>query len=349
MMELLRHILFLPPGGSTFSDRVDRIHFFVIITTFVVGACIGITGLVFLVRYRRRHAFTFTPKVEAPMWLEAIFITVPLSFFLLWGVIGFHDYVWVKTPPEGAMDVYVTGKQWMWKFAHPDGIGEVGELHVPTGRPVRVLITSRDVIHSFYVSAFRIKQDAVPGRYTETWFEVKAPGRYQVLCAEYCGLDHSHMRAEVVALAPGDFEAWRARQKALPTASPGEAPGVVSAADERGPLAELGRTIATRQGCFQCHTVDGTPHIGPTWLGLYRREERLQSGERIRADVAYLTESMMDPEAKVVAGFNPVMPNFHGRLSAPEAAAIVEFIKSLRPERPVPPAAQEPTYVPAQR
>lgn len=349
MKELLRRLLFLPRAGSTLADRVDGIHFFIVLTTFVVAVCIGLTGFVFLVRFRRRHAATFTPRVEAPVWLEAIFIGVPLSFFLLWGVIGFRDYVWVRNPPAGTLDVYVTGKQWMWKFALTDGVGSVGVLHVPTGRPVRLLITSRDVVHSFYVPEFRLKQDALPGRYTETWFEVKKPGRYQVLCAEYCGLDHSHMRAEVVALEPGEFEAWRARQKVLPTPGPGEADERFSGADEPRPLAELGRTVAVQKGCFQCHTVDGTPHIGPTWLGLYEREEPLASGGRIRADVAYLTESMMDPAAKVVAGFNPVMPTFHGRLSPGEVAALVEFIKSLRPERPVPPAAQEPTYVPAQR
>jgi cytochrome c oxidase subunit 2 len=349
MSNLLRHLLFLPQAGSTLADRVDRIHFFIIITTFVVGTCIGLTGFVFLVRFRRRHAFTFTPKVVAPMWLEGLFIGVPLFFFLLWGVMGFRDYVWARTAPAGAMDVYVTGKQWMWKFAYPDGIGSVNALYVPTGRPVRLLLTARDVIHSFYVPEFRLKQDALPGRYTETWFEVKKPGHYQVLCAEYCGLDHSQMRAEVVALEPGEFEEWRARQQSLPTPGSGVSPVVISGSDAPGPLAELGRTVAMRKGCFQCHTVDGTPHIGPTWLGLYQREEPLQSGDRIRADVAYLTESMMDPGAKVVAGFKPVMPTFHGQLSAPEAAAIVEFIKTLRPERPVPPAAQEPTYVPAQR
>lgn len=349
MSDLLRSLLFLPQAGSTLADRVDGIHFFIVITTFIVAVCIGLTGFVFLVRFRRRHAYALTPRVEAPIWLEGLFIGVPLSFFLLWGVIGFRDYVWARNPPEGTLDVYVTGKQWMWKFAYPDGIGSVGVLYVPTNQPVRVLITSRDVVHSFYVPGFRLKQDALPGRYTETWFEVKQPGRYQVLCAEYCGLDHSHMRAEVVALEPGEFEAWRARRKSLPEPGPGEEPVVVSGADAPGPLAELGRTVATRKGCLQCHTVDGTPHIGPTWLGLYQREEPLQSGERIRADVAYLTESMMDPAAKVVAGFNPVMPTFHGRLSAGEVAALIEFIKSLRPERPVPPAAQEPTYVPAQR
>lgn len=209
-----------------------------------------------------------------------------------------------------------------------------------------MLITSRDVIHSFYVPEFRLKMDALPGRYTETWFEAVRPGRYPVLCAEYCGLDHSRMRAEVVALAPGEFEAWRARREKLLTPGPGEA---ISGAESLGPLAAQGRIVATRMGCFQCHTVDGTPHIGPTWLGLYLREEPLASGGHIRADVAYLTESMMDPQAKLVAGFEPVMPSFQGRLSAADVASLVEFIQSLRPERPVPPTAQEPRYEPRAR
>lgn len=350
MSELLRRILFLPEQGSTLATRVDNIHYFIIITTFIVGAGIGLTGFVFLMRFRRRKAHAPTPVIRAPPWLEGIYIGVPLSIFLLWGALGYQDYVWARTPPADALDVYVTGKQWMWKFAYPDGPGEVGVLHVPAGRPVRVLITSRDVIHSFYVPEFRLKMDALPGRYTETWFEVVRPGRYQVLCAEYCGLNHSRMRAEVVALEPGEFEAWRAQHRAVPKPGPGEAPEVAFGADVAvPPLVEQGRVVATRMGCFQCHTVDGTPHIGPTWLGLYMRDEPLTTGGRIRADVAYLTESMMDPQAKIVAGFEPVMPSFQGRLSAADVAALVEFIQSLRPERPVPPTAQEPRYEPRRR
>ncbi|QDE90734.1 cytochrome c oxidase subunit II [Myxococcus xanthus] len=346
MSDLMRRILFLPEAASSLAPRVDRLHFFIIGTTFVVGAGIGLTGLFFLVRYRRGRALAPEPAMAAPTWMEAAFAGVPLAFFLLWGALGFQDYVWARTPPRDALDVYVTGKQWMWKFAYPDGPGMVGVLHVPTGTPVRLLITSRDVIHSFYVPAFRLKMDALPGRYTELWFEAVRPGRYRVFCAEYCGLDHSRMRAEVVALAPEAFESWRARQLAQPTWVADE-----SSWEEgtRGPLARRGAIVATRQGCFQCHTIDGTPHIGPSWLGLYGREEPLASGDSVRADVAYLTESMMDPLAKVVAGYAPVMPSFHGRLSAGEVGALVEYIKSLQPERPEPPPAQEPTYGPLPR
>lgn len=344
MNELLRRMLFLPEQGSTLATRVDHMHYFIVLTTLFVGTGIGLTGFVFLVRYRRRGARAETPRIEAPNWLEALYISIPLSVFLLWGALGYRDYVWARTPPEGALDVYVSAKQWMWKFSYPEGIGGVGVLYVPAGRPVRLLITSRDVIHSFFVPAFRLKMDALPGRYTEAWFEAVRPGRYQVLCAELCGLDHSWMRAEVVVLAPGEFEEWRARQQSLPPVAAGETSEVLLREDIATPLVEQGRVVAVREGCFKCHTVDGTAHIGPTWRGLYLREERLTTGGHIRADVAYLTESMMDPEAKVVAGFQPVMPSFQGRLSAAEVASLVEFIQSLRPERPVPPAAKEPLY-----
>jgi cytochrome c oxidase subunit 2 len=212
---------------------------------------------------------------------------------------------------------------------------------------VRLLLTSRDVIHSFYVPSFRIKQDALPGRYTQAWFEATEPGRFQVLCAEYCGTQHSMMLGEIVALEPAEYDAWLAERRR----GPAEKQDGIGDAPEPGAgtsMIERGRRAATDRGCFRCHTVDGTPHIGPTWLGLYRRPTRLSTGETIIADESYLTESMMDPLAKLVAGYQPVMPSFRGQLDAPEAAAIVELIKSLRPEREgaVPPQ-EGPAYEPA--
>ncbi|MBU8897291.1 cytochrome c oxidase subunit II [Corallococcus sp. H22C18031201] len=336
MNELLRRLFFLPEQGSTFATRVDALHFAMLLTTLGVGTGLGLTGLVFLVRYRRRASAEPTPHLIAPVWLEAVFVSVPLALFLLWFALGFRQYVWVESPPPDAMDVYVTAKQWMWKFAYPGGPSAIDTLVVPAGRPVRLLITSRDVIHSFFVPDFRFKRDAVPGRYTEIWFEAPRPGRHQVLCAEYCGLDHSQMRGEVVVLSPADFEAWRAsRREGVPVA--GES------------MAERGEHVAASQGCLQCHSVTGVPHIGPTWWGLYGRVEPLVGGGKVLADEAYLTESMMDPLAKVVAGYPPVMPSYHGRLSAGDAGALVEFIKSLRPPRPGPPVAEEPVYVPTGR
>jgi cytochrome c oxidase subunit 2 len=334
LRDLLRTALFLPEGGSTFSDRVDDMHFVIIGTTMAVGLGIGLVTLFFVVRYRRRSEGDAPPRLTAPPWLEAIFVSVPLTLFLVWGAVGFADYEWAHVAPRGALDVYVVGKQWMWKFAWPDGGSDINVLRVPVGRPIRLLITSRDVIHSFFVPAFRLKQDAVPGRYTEIWFEAKKPGRYPVYCAEFCGLDHSQMSATVEVLSEADFERWRQDSAGLRVAQ-----GLVP-----GGMAEHGRSVAADKGCLKCHTLDGTAHIGPTWLGLYGREETLMTGQRVVADEGYLTESMMDPGAKIVLGFLPVMPSFQGQLTPAEVASLLELIKSLRPA--VPTASQEPVYVP---
>jgi cytochrome c oxidase subunit 2 len=345
-MTWWRQVLFLPEAASTFARRVDRLHLFMFGMTLLVAVFIGAVGLYCLVRYRRRTESDPTPHLEAPPWLEGLFVGAPLGFFILWFFIGFDDYVWARSPPRDSLDVYVTGKQWMWKFTYPEGPSSVDVLTVPAGRPVRLLVTSRDVIHSFFVPAFRIKQDAVPGRYTQTWFEVTAPGRYPILCAEYCGMDHSHMRGEVVALAPAEFERWREEgRRGVPVARAGPSAGELPPRT----LVARGEHQAAESGCLRCHSVDGTPHIGPTWLGLYLREERLESGAVVVADEAYLTESIMDPLAKVVAGFPPVMPSFHGRLAAPQVAALVEYIKSLRPARPGAVRTEEPVYVPTGR
>jgi len=341
--DLLRRLLFLPEQGSTFAGRVDRLHYWIIGITFLVAAIIFFVGLTFVIRYRRRKAGEHTRKFEVKPGLEAIFVGVPLATFLLWFFIGFQDYVWVQTPPEDAMDVYVTAKQWMWKFAYPDGPSAVNTLRVPVGKPVRLLITSRDVIHSFFVPAFRMKQDAVPGRYSQIWFQAERAGTYEVLCAEYCGLQHSNMRAEVVALEPADFQAWVQEQRRGVATLQDAPPSVLPAGAN---LREVGERVAAEEGCLKCHSVDGTPHIGPTWLDLYGRTEKLLTGGTVVADEAYLTESMMDPQAKVVAGFNPVMPSYFGKLAPAQTAALIEFIKTLRTERLEKTPSQEPVYGP---
>jgi cytochrome c oxidase subunit 2 len=343
--DLLRRILFLPEQASTISRSVDHLHFFVIITTMIASTACGLTALLLFVKYRRRREGERTPVVNPTTLFEATAVCVPLSFFLAWWLIGFKGYVRMATPPPNAMDVYVTAKQWMWKFSYAGGPNSIEVLHVPAGRPVRLLMTSRDVIHSFYVPSFRIKQDVLPGRYTQTWFEAVAPGRYQILCAEYCGLGHSQMWGEVIAHPPEEFENWLETQRAGLTArrdlgrdvggeamrsDVGEDAGRYLDAPVESDLVEQGRRVAMEAGCFKCHTIDGSAHIGPTFLDLYQRRERLDNGVTVTADEGYLTESMMDPLAKVVAGYKPVMPTFQGRLGPPEIAALLEFIRSLR-------------------
>jgi cytochrome c oxidase subunit 2 len=346
MNEVLRKLLFLPDQASTFARDLDRLHFFVILTTFVMSTAVGLTTIVFFIRYRRRSETQTTPHIEPPTWMEALFVGVPLSFFILWFFLGYREFVRQQTPPADSMDVYVMGKKWMWKFAYPDGPNAINVLRVPAGRNVRLLMTSRDVIHSFYVPEFRIKQDVLPGRYTQTWFNATTPGRYQILCAEYCGAGHSIMRGEVIVLKPQDFEDWLAFQHRGVVATQDGQPTALDFAPALGNMVDQGRRIAAEQGCVKCHSTDGTRHIGPTWLDLYHRREKLTDGSTVEADEAYLTESMMDPAQKIVEGFQPVMPSFQGKLAGPEVAALVEYIKSLQSDAVRTGPSEGPAYAP---
>ncbi|MFY0562267.1 cytochrome c oxidase subunit II [Archangium lansingense] len=370
MNEVFRRILFLPEQASTIAKDVDSLHYVIITTAMVVATLVLGLSAYFIIRFRRRSETDVTPKIQTTLGWEVLFVGVPLTTFLAWFFIGFHDFIRMQTPPPDAMDVYVVGKQWMWQFTYPEGPNAIGVLRVPVGRPVRLLLTSRDVIHSFYVPAFRIKQDALPGAYTQTWFEVTKPGSYRVMCAEFCGLKHSEMWAEVVALSPEDYEAWMQEQRRGPVSRRDATPSAPEREEsqkparqavrydaqephgevmygERGTLAARGERVAAERGCLKCHTVDGTAHIGPTWLDLYGRRERLTTGETVVADEAYLTESMMNPREQVVAGFEPVMPAFLGVLEAAEVAALLEYIKTLRSARLETIRSEGPVYEPS--
>jgi len=343
MNELLRRLLFLPEQASQFAESIDQLHYFVIIVTMLASAAVGLGALFLFMRYRRTSFRQKTPHVEAPWPLEVGFTIIPLVLFLLWFGIGYRDYIWMTTPPKDAMDIYVMGKQWMWKFNYAGGPNAIGTLHVPTGRPVRLLITSRDVLHSFYVPAFRVKQDALPGRYTQLWFTATKPGTYPIFCAEYCGLSHSQMWGNVVVMPGPEFDKWYADQTQglVERADTGDDPLLRADASR---LVKQGQKLSGDYGCLKCHSVTGEQHIGPTWVGMYGREEKLADGSTVKIDEAYMTESMMDPNLKLVAGYSAVMPSFQGRLTPPETAAIVEYIKSLRSDHIQPDASLGPTY-----
>jgi cytochrome c oxidase subunit 2 len=290
---------------------------------------------VFLLRYRRRTSvIPLTPRVTAPLWLEICVVGGLLGMFCLWWVVGFTQYRKIQTPPADAMPIYVTAKQWMWKFAYPSGPSSADALVVPVGRPVKLIMTSRDVIHSFYIPEFRIKQDVVPGRAVTAWFEAVEAGTYDVLCTQYCGTRHSLMRAQVVALAATDYARWLDAARA-PLTLPG------AKGDGQG-LADRGRQVAAERGCLRCHSVDGSPFIGPTWANAFGHRRKTADGHEVLIDEAYLTESMMDPRAVIAAGFQPVMPSYQGALTPAETSAILEYIRSLREVQPagvVPPPA----------
>jgi cytochrome c oxidase subunit 2 len=264
-------------------------------------------------------------------WFELAVVAFLLVLFVGWWVIGFKQFAALETPPPSATAIYVTAKQWMWTFVYPNGRSSNAVLYVPAHQPVQLLLSSRDVIHSLFVPDFRVKKDVIPGRMTSLWFEATEPGVYPVFCAEYCGDGHSTMRAEVIVLSEHDY---MARIETLPRLDIGgpsyTEPAVAGAADsELLSLASMGERVAVMKGCMRCHTADGTPHIGPSWLRLYGSEIPLDGGDSVTGDEAYMTQSMMDPKARVHLGYKPVMPSYQGFLSAAEVAAIVEYIRYL--------------------
>lgn len=324
MNELIRKLLGLPPQASSAATGIDQLHAVIIAATFLGVAITAAITIYFVIKYRRRSDAQRTPKVVAPAWLELGVAGAMFALFGGWWLIGFAQYRDLETPPAGAMPIYVTAKQWMWEFSYPDGPTSADILTVPAGTPIELIMTSRDVIHSFSVPAFRIKQDVVPGRAMKTWFEATVPGTYDVLCTQYCGTKHSYMRAQIVVLSERDFAAWKHDADRAPHKGTGSG------------LAARGLAVAAERGCLRCHSTDGTRFIGPSFVRLYGAERELANGTRVIADEAYLTESMMDPQAKVVAGFQPVMPSYRGALAPEDTAAILEYLRSQRDAAPPP-------------
>jgi cytochrome c oxidase subunit 2 len=337
--EFLRRMLFLPRQASTVARDIDHLHYFVIGVTMAGATLVALVAAYFVARYHRHRGqepVVPNPNSAEPprlmtFWFELSVIGFLLVLFIGWWVIGYRQFTRLEVPPPDAMAVYVTGKQWMWTFAYPNGRNSNAVLYVPVHQPVQLLLSSRDVIHSFFVPDFRVKKDVIPGRMTSLWFEVTEPGIYPIFCAEYCGDGHSTMRAEVIALPQEEYMAELEQLPRLDIGGPSYVePAVVGAArSDLLSLAGMGERVAVMKGCMRCHTADGTPHIGPTWLRDYRSMVPLADGETVLADEAYLTESMMDPMARVRLGFRPVMPSYQGLLSAAETGALVEYIRYL--------------------
>jgi len=267
--------------------------------------------VIFALRFRRRRGVE-AEQIEGSTALEITWSVVPLGIFMVifaWGAI---IYFKERTPPRGATEVYVVAKQWMWKLEHEEGLREINELHVPVGRDVKMIMTSQDVIHSFYIPAFRIKQDVLPGRYTTLWFRATKPGVYHLFCAEYCGSQHSGMIGQVVVMEPAQYQAWLSD-------------GVTS-----GSLAQNGESIFQQLGCPTCHRSD-TQGRGPNLVGIFGGQVLLEDGRTVIADENYVRESILSPSAKVVRGFKPIMPVFQGLVSEEQLNALVAYVKSLTP------------------
>jgi cytochrome c oxidase subunit 2 len=328
MMDLFRALLGLPPAASTVAGGVDGLHLFVISVTMAMSAYVFVAAAWFMIRYARRSKGQLTTPLLASARSEVLTITAVVGVFVLWWVLGFRQFVRMTTPPRKTDVIHVEAKQWMWKFTYADGRSTNDVLTVPVGTPIKLVMNSRDVIHSFFVPAFRIKSDVVPGRTMTAWFEATQPGTYPIWCAEYCGVSHSLMRGEVVVLSLDDYERWKSRggrEAELAEADCGRGPGSCTG----GNLVDLGRQVAVRRACVACHTLDGQRHVGPTWRGLYGADRTLTDGRHVVADEAYLTRAMMEPNVELVAGYPQVMPTYQGSLSAAEAGALIELIRSL--------------------
>jgi cytochrome c oxidase subunit 2 len=302
------HIPFWPESASTTAGHVDALYLFLVLVSGIMTVLIFTTLIIFAVKFRRRRGQT-AEQIEGSNILEITWSVIPLGVFMAFFVWGAVLYFQERTPPQDATEVYTVAKQWMWKFEHIEGQREINELHVPVGRDVKLIMTSQDVIHSFYVPAFRIKQDVLPGRYTTMWFHATKPGTYHVFCAEYCGTQHSGMIGSVVVMEPRDYEAWMSGGGSQP-------------------LPVTGQKLFSELGCITCHRSD-TQGRGPNLAGVYGKPVMLEDGRTVTADENYIRESILDPGAKIVKGFKPVMPTFQGQVSDEQLSALVAYVKSL--------------------
>jgi cytochrome c oxidase subunit II len=298
-----------PAGASTHALPVDLLYIFLVVLSAVMTLAIFATILVFGIKYRRRHGRE-AHQIEGSLLLEITWSVIPLGIFMVifgWGaVIYFHQ----RTPPRDATEIYVVGKQWMWKIEHPEGQREINELHVPVDKDIKLIMTSQDVIHSFFVPAFRIKQDVLPGRYTTLWFRATEPGTYHLFCTQYCGTDHSGMIGQVVVMNPADYQNW------------------MSGGNVVGSLAQNGQTLFQQLGCITCHRFD-VQGRAPNLTSVCGKQVQLEDGRTVTADENYIRESILSPAAKVVSGFKPIMPSFQGQVSEEQLNALVAYVKSL--------------------
>jgi cytochrome c oxidase subunit 2 len=332
--HFMRVFLFLPNAASEGAVEIDSLHFVVISTTMLGAALVFMTALWFVFRYRRRGRALATPTIKPPTSFEIGHALFLLSLFIAFWVVGFVQYANMQRAPDDAIDVYVTGKQWMWKFAQQGAPGTIGYVVVPVRKPVRMVITSRDVVHSFYVPSFRLKRDAVPGRYTSLWFEARETGVFPVYCAEYCGLSHSRMAADVVVLPQHEYQAYLDGQ-IPPLLADALRTEIAHRLDRRPPpppgdSVARGRELAVENACITCHTFDGRRGIGPSWGGLYGSRQRLRDGQVALVDDAYIARSIRTPGAQIALGFRNVMPTYFGeRLDQDDIDDLIAFIKTL--------------------
>ena len=302
-----------PDQASTMATQVDVLFFFLVGISVFFATLIFIVIIVFAVKYRRRSEDERPQEIHSDLRLEILWTVIPLGLTLVMFVWGAKLFFIINDPPANSLEINVVAKQWMWKVQHPEGQLEIDELHIPVGRPVKLTMTSQDVIHDFFVPAFRLKKDVLPGRYTTVWFEATAAGEYHLFCSQYCGTQHSLMIGRIVVMPVTEYQAWLS----------GGATGVS--------LATAGERLFQRLGCNTCHVESGAGR-GPSLAGLFGKTVKLAGGNSVIADETYIRESIVNPQAKIVAGYEPIMPVFKGLISEDGILQILAYLKTLKRE-----------------
>jgi cytochrome c oxidase subunit II len=299
-----------PDQASTVAGHVDALYIFLLLVTAFFTAIIVAMVVGFCIKYRKGKNPVAT-QIEGSVALELFWTVVPLAIAMMIFVWGAVLYFRLQRAPQQALDVYVVGKQWMWKMQHPSGPREINQLHIPVHTPVRLTMISQDVIHSFYVPEFRTKMDVLPGRYTYTWFEANKTGTFHIFCAEYCGTKHSGMIGEVVVMEPVQYQVW------------------LSGGSEGGNLASGGEKLFTSLGCITCHSGQAGAR-GPVLAGIYGKQQKLSNGTAVTVDDNYIRNSILNPQLQIVQGFEPIMPTFSGQVSEESLVQLIAYIKSLQ-------------------
>jgi cytochrome c oxidase subunit 2 len=309
LIKWLTNFQLYPVEASKIAPQMDALYFFMVLVSMIGMTIVVLIITSFSILYsKKRHPVAV--QIEGSTLLEATWTIIPLGLFLIMFVWGALIYFRVYTPPANAMNIYVVGKQWMWKAEHPGGQHEINSLHIPTGRPIQLTLISQDVFHSFSIPAFRVKREAIPGRYTSVWFEATQVGTYHLFCTQYCGTNHSAMIGDIVVLTPDDYRKWLG----------GSTSGMS--------LSQNGEKLFASLSCGACH--NGRPDArGPSLAGVFGTRLALTNGQTALADEAYLREAILNPSEHVTQGFSPIMPTYQGQISEDGVISLVEYIKNL--------------------
>jgi cytochrome c oxidase subunit 2 len=309
----------MPEAVSKHAHQLDYLYWFLIISCGILFLLVVVPMIAILIRFRRK-----TPNQRAAsqkdhnFWLESLWTFLPFIYLAVLFVWGFWQYMGMYVAPHNAKDLRVVGQKWQWSIDYPtEEISVAGEgvvVAVPVNMPIRLIMSSQDVIHSFFIPNLRVKQDVVPGRYSTLWFQADKPGEYPIFCAEYCGDLHSQMLAKLVVMSEADYANWVEK---------------IKSADQALPLPELGKKLYTKLGCVACHSTDGSIKLAPTWKNVFGKKEELSDGSFVIIDDSYIQEKILNPTKRIAKGYGPIMPTFQGRVSERDISGLIAFIKSL--------------------